>query len=92
MTVRIREQDRRHCRAPGTTGLALRVHTDPMDLRRRTAHLYPKRHLADPTAWWLIPWCSTDTLYPQRHERGDLDLTGFVDAEWCPDCTQRVLP
>ncbi|PFG47924.1 hypothetical protein ATK36_2990 [Amycolatopsis sulphurea] len=91
MTVGFGERQRRF-RAPGTTDLALRVHTDRMDGRRQTAHLYLKRELADPAAWWLIPWCSVNTIYPQRHERRDLDLTGLADAKWCPDCTQRVLP
>ncbi|WP_147397297.1 hypothetical protein [Amycolatopsis panacis] len=88
MTVRVKEQRRRY-RAPGTTDLALRVHMDPMNARRKTAHFYLKRPLADPAAWWLIPWCSVDTIYPKRPEPGDLDLSGFVDAGWCPACTQR---
>lgn len=83
-----------HTRAEGqrfhvmrTSDLALRVHADPTAAHRLTVHRYWKRELADPAAQWLIPWCSAEDLYPERHERGEIGLAGFADADWCPGCT-----
>ncbi|GAB3372638.1 hypothetical protein GCM10027360_46240 [Amycolatopsis echigonensis] len=76
-----------HLTPTRTSELALRVHADPTAANRKTAHRYWKRELADPSVRWLIPWCSADDPYPERHERGEIDLTGFVDAEWCHGCT-----
>ncbi|MFF0144657.1 hypothetical protein ATK36_3162 [Amycolatopsis sulphurea] len=90
MGTRVVGRQPQRYRAPGTTDLTWRVHTDRMHGRLRTAHLYLKRYLADPLVWWLVPWGSVDTLYPVRHERGDLDLAGFVDAYWCPACSGQV--
>lgn len=72
---------------PHTSELTLRVHSDPTAANRQTAHRYWKRDLADPSVRWLIPWCSFGDPYPERHERGEIDLTGFADADWCPGCT-----
>ncbi|GAA1030819.1 MULTISPECIES: hypothetical protein [Amycolatopsis] len=66
-----------------TSQLVLRVHSDPTAAYRRTVHRYWKRELDDPSVQWLIPWCCGDTPYPERHERGEIDPTGFADAEWC---------
>lgn len=70
-----------------TSELALRVHADPTTAHRRTVHRYWRRDLADESTRWLIPWCSTGAPYPQRHERDELAVTGFADAEWCRNCT-----
>ncbi|GAB3376146.1 hypothetical protein [Amycolatopsis echigonensis] len=70
-----------------TSDLVLRVHADPTASYRRTVHRYWKRELADPGMRWLIPWCSGNTPYPERHERGEIDFTGFANAEWCRSCT-----
>ncbi|MCG3757361.1 hypothetical protein [Amycolatopsis sp. Poz14] len=76
---------RRH--GPHTSELALRVHSDPTAGNRKTTHRYWKRELADPSVQWLIPWCSFGNPYPERHERSEIDMSGFVDAEWCTGCT-----
>ncbi|MBB1154015.1 hypothetical protein [Amycolatopsis dendrobii] len=70
-----------------TTELTLRVHADPTASHRRTVHRYWKRELADPSVQWLIPWCSGNDPYPERHERSELASAGFGDANWCPGCT-----
>jgi hypothetical protein len=49
-------------------------------------HAYRKRALADGTEW-LIPWCSEDTAYPDRHHRDDLAL--MLGGDWCPACIER---
>ncbi|GAA3561760.1 hypothetical protein GCM10022222_51930 [Amycolatopsis ultiminotia] len=79
-------------RAPRTSDLALRVHTDPTEANRRTAHFYWKGDLADPSVRWLVPWCSVDEAYPDRHERGEIDLRAVADAEWCRGCTGQEAP
>ncbi|GAB3381471.1 hypothetical protein H5411_41900 [Amycolatopsis echigonensis] len=73
--------------AARTSDLALRVHSDPTALLRRTVHRYGKRELANPSAQWLIPWCSVDDDYPERHDRDEVAATGFADAGWCGGCT-----
>lgn len=35
----------------------------------------------------MIPWCSVDAAHPDRHDWKEIELAGFVDAEWCPACT-----
>ncbi|HEY3690489.1 MAG TPA: hypothetical protein VGL46_09315 [Pseudonocardiaceae bacterium] len=74
-------------RAPRTSELTLRVHTDPTNGGRRTAHYYWKRELAEPSVRWFLPWCSVDEAYPVRHDREEIDFSGLVDAEWCLPCT-----
>ncbi|WP_409186741.1 hypothetical protein F9C11_21870 [Amycolatopsis sp. VS8301801F10] len=70
--------------------LVLRVHSDPTVAHRRTVHRYWRQELDDPSVRWLIPWCSSRDPYPERHERGEIDRTGFTDADWCPGCTGVV--
>ncbi|WP_134665827.1 MULTISPECIES: hypothetical protein [unclassified Amycolatopsis] len=85
-TGRVRaEEIRTH--ATHTSDLALRVHADPTAAFRRTVHRYGKQELADPSVRWLIPWCSVDDAYPERHERDELASTGFAGVEWCSGCT-----
>ncbi|QRP48018.1 hypothetical protein [Amycolatopsis sp. FDAARGOS 1241] len=69
---------------------ALRVHADPTDANRRTSHLYAKRELADDTVDLLVPWCQYDPIYPERHARIDIELSGYADADWCVGCWYRA--
>ncbi|MFB9925969.1 hypothetical protein ACFORO_12680 [Amycolatopsis halotolerans] len=73
-----------------TSDLVPRVHSDPTAVHRRTVHRYWRRELDNPSSQWLIPWCSGDSPYPERHARGEIGQTGFADAEWCPGCTGLV--
>lgn len=54
------------------------------------AHFYRKIQLADPACQWLIPLCSEDNPYPDRHPRIEIDPSYVRARSMCARCSELI--